>query len=162
MIDAAAELIGTFGKGASPEKEVFVEMPQLVDAFARDVAALHPVLATILSGPTLAGVTLASAAPSRLRYDDDLWAATVFEFVLAYHRAVMTREHVTRTLLPLYLGRTAAFLLEHASSSRPACPSTGRATRSSTAIGKRCIGLRSCKVMALPTRSGSRSTAQST
>jgi len=85
-------------------------------AFARDVAALHPVLATILSGPTLAGVTLASAAPSRLRYDDDLWAATVFEFVLAYHRAVMTREHVTRTLLPLYLGRTAAFLLEHASS----------------------------------------------
>ena len=40
----------------------------------------------------------------------------MFEFVLAYHRAVMTREHVTRTLLPLYLGRTAAFLREHASS----------------------------------------------
>lgn len=85
-------------------------------AFARDVSALHPVLERILSGPTLEGVTAAAATPVRLAYDDDLWAATVFEFLLAYHRAVMTREHVTQTLLPLYLGRTAAFLLEHASS----------------------------------------------
>ena len=84
--------------------------------FARDVRALHPVLERILSEPTLHAVTAAAATPSRLIYDDDLWAATVFEFLLAYHRAVMTREHVTQTLLPLYLGRTAAFLLEHASS----------------------------------------------
>jgi hypothetical protein len=80
------------------------------------VTALEPVLATILSEPTLAGVTAAAATVPRLVYDDDLWAATVFEFLIAYHQAVMTREHVTRTLLPLYLGRTAAFLLQHGSS----------------------------------------------
>ena len=39
----------------------------MAEAFARDVAALHPVLATILSEPTLAGVILAAARPSRLR-----------------------------------------------------------------------------------------------
>jgi len=65
----------------------------------------------------LAGVTAAAAAPGPLSYPDDLWAATVFEFLLAYHRAVMTREHVTQTLLPLYLGRTASFLLQYGSSS---------------------------------------------
>jgi hypothetical protein len=92
------------------------DVSSMAVAFARDVAALHPVLKTILSEPTLAGVTAAAAEPTRLAYDDDLWAATVFEFLLAYHRAVMTREHVTQTLLPLYLGRTAAFLVEHASS----------------------------------------------
>ena len=87
-------------------------------AFARDVTALHPLLETILSAPTLQGVADAAAtAPQRLVYPDDLWASTVFEFVLAHHRAVMTREHVTQVLLPLYLGRTAAFLLEHAASS---------------------------------------------
>jgi len=85
-------------------------------AFARDVSALHPVLERILSGPTLEGVTAAAATPSRLAYDDDLWAATVFEFLLAYHRAVMTREHVAQTLLPLYLGRTASFLQQYGSS----------------------------------------------
>jgi hypothetical protein len=88
----------------------------MAESFARDVAALHPVLETILSAPTLAGVTAAAASAPRLVYDDGLWAATVFEFLLAYHQAVMTREHVTQTLLPLYLGRTAAFLLQHGSS----------------------------------------------
>ena len=51
-----------------------------------------------------------------LVYPDELWADTVFEFLLAYHRAVMTREHVAQTLLPLYLGRTASFLQQHGSS----------------------------------------------
>jgi glucosylglycerate synthase len=88
----------------------------MAEAFARDVAALQPVLQTILSEATLAGVMAAAATPSRLSYDDELWAATVFEFLLAYRRAVITREHITLTLLPLYLGRTAAFLLQHASS----------------------------------------------
>ena len=88
----------------------------MAETFARDVEALHPVLQAILTGPTLAGVTAAAAAPASLVYDDDLWAATVFEFLIAYHRAVITREHVTQTLLPLYLGRTAAFLAQHASS----------------------------------------------
>jgi hypothetical protein len=92
------------------------DVSAMAEAFARDVAALHPLLETILTEQTLTGVTTAAATPSRLVYDDDLWANTVFEFLLAYHRAVMTREHVTQTLLPLYLGRTAAFLMQHASS----------------------------------------------
>jgi hypothetical protein len=99
--------------------------------FTRDVAALQPVLERILSQATLAGVTAAAAASGPLVYPDDLWAATVFEFLLAYHGAVMTREHVTRTLLPLYLGRTASFLLQHGSSGpavvRDAFESLGRA-----------------------------------
>jgi len=98
------------GVDAGPRPDV----AGMARAFARDVAALHPVLATILTAPTLAGVTAAAAAPGALMYPDDLWAATVFEFLLAYHRAVMTREHVTQTLLPLYLGRTASFLQQHA------------------------------------------------
>lgn len=88
----------------------------MAEAFARDVAALHPVLETLLSEPTLAGITAAAATPDQLTIADDLWAATVFEFLLAHHNGVMTREHVTQTLLPLYLGRTAAFLRQHASS----------------------------------------------
>jgi hypothetical protein len=112
-----AEPVPCFGTLSGPvDSGPRPDVTAMAEAFARDVAALHPVLEKILSEPTLAGVTAAAASPAGLTYDDDLWAATVFEFVLAYHRAVMTREHITQTLLPLYLGRTAAFLLEHASS----------------------------------------------
>ena len=113
----AAEAVPCFGTlNGAAEPGPRPDVTAMAEAFARDVAALHPVLQTILTEPTLAGVTAAAATPARLVYDDDLWAATVFEFLLAYHRAVMTREHVTQTLLPLYLGRTAAFLMQHASS----------------------------------------------
>ena len=110
VVPCFGTLTGALDLGPRPD------VAGMAAAFARDVSALHPILERILSAPTLEGVTAAAATPSRLAYDDDLWAATVFEFLLAYHRAVMTREHVTQTLLPLYLGRTAAFLLEHASS----------------------------------------------
>jgi hypothetical protein len=113
----AAEPVPCFGTltGAA-ESGPRPDVTAMAETFARDVAALDPVLRTVLTEPTLAGVTAAAATPAQLLYDDDLWAATVFEFLLAYHRAVMTREHVTQTLLPLYLGRTAAFLMQHASS----------------------------------------------
>jgi hypothetical protein len=112
-----AEPVPCFGTLSGPvDAGPRPDVTAMAESFARDVAALHPVLEKILSEPTLAGVTAAAASPAGLTYDDDLWAATVFEFVLAYHRAVMTREHVTQTLLPLYLGRTASFLREHESS----------------------------------------------
>lgn len=113
-----AEPVPCFGtlSGALESFGARPDVAGMADAFTRDVAALYPVLETILTPPTLAGVTAAAAVPSALAYDDDLWAATVFEFLLAYHRGVMSREHVMQTLLPLYLGRTAAFLMGHASS----------------------------------------------
>jgi len=111
---APVPCFGTLNGAAEPGARP--DVTAMAGAFARDVAALHPVLETILTEQTLAGVTAAAATPAPLVYDDDLWAHTVFEFLLAYHRAVMTREHVTQTLLPLYLGRTAAFLMQHAKS----------------------------------------------
>ena len=113
----AASPVPCFGAlTAAPESGPRPDVIAMAAAFARDVDALHPVLETILTPATLAGVTAAARSTVPLVYDDDLWAATVFEFLLGYHRAVMTREHVMQTLLPLYLGRTAAFLMAHAAS----------------------------------------------
>jgi hypothetical protein len=114
---SAADPVPCFGTATGPvEIGPRPDVPGMAEAFARDVAALHPVLERILSEPTLAAITAATAAPGDLVYPDDLWAATVFEFLIAYHDAVMTREHVTQALLPLYLGRTAAFLRQPAAS----------------------------------------------
>ena len=73
-------------------------------------------LEPILSADTLTSLTrLAEKQGSHIRYHDDLWVATVYEFLLAYQRGVMRREHIVRALAPLYLGRTGSFLRQYSS-----------------------------------------------
>ena len=42
----------------------------------------------------------------------DLWVRTVYDFVAATHHRRLPVEHVLRTLTPLYLGRTAAWVVQ--------------------------------------------------
>jgi len=41
---------------------------------------------------------------------DDLWVHIVYDAAAAYHRQVLPREHLLKSLTPLYLGRTASFV----------------------------------------------------
>jgi hypothetical protein len=43
---------------------------------------------------------------------DALWTKTVFEFAVAHHKNRMDRDHLIKSMTPLYLGRTASFVLE--------------------------------------------------
>lgn len=89
---------------------------RLTEAFARDLQNLQSVLEPILSQDTLTSLTrLAEKQGSHIRYHDDLWVATVYEFLLAYQRGVMRREHIVQALAPLYLGRTGSFLRQYSS-----------------------------------------------
>jgi len=40
----------------------------------------------------------------------------VYDFAVAYHRRIMPGEQLLRSLVPLYLGRTASFVLSTAES----------------------------------------------
>jgi len=60
---------------------------------------------------TLGEVLVLETAPaSAFRFPDDLWARIVYEFALGHHYAVVYREQLLRSLVPLYLGRTAAYV----------------------------------------------------
>jgi len=49
--------------------------------------------------------------PADFRFPDDLWARVVYDFALGHHYGVVHRDHLLRSLVPLYLGRTAAFVV---------------------------------------------------
>lgn len=55
---------------------------------------------------------LRSSAPNEFRIPDDLWVRIIYEAAVAYHHRVLPREHLLKALTPLYLGRTATFVLE--------------------------------------------------
>jgi hypothetical protein len=89
-----------------------VEVGRLVEAFERGARDLMPIWEAVLAPDTLGDVLgLEMRDPHRFRFPDELWARVVCDAALGHHYAVIHREHLLRSLVPLYLGRTAAFIL---------------------------------------------------
>ena len=65
----------------------------------------------------LAEIALLAERAAPLRVPDSLWVRVVYDFAVAYHRRALPREQLLQSLVPLYLGRTASFVHETASTS---------------------------------------------
>jgi glucosylglycerate synthase len=87
-----------------------VDVERMQEAFRQGARDLTSIWELILAPDTLAEV-LALDGEGPLRFPDDLWARVVYDFALGHHYSVVHRDHLLRSLTPLYLGRTAAFVL---------------------------------------------------
>ncbi|MBM4349334.1 MAG: glycosyltransferase [Deltaproteobacteria bacterium] len=47
----------------------------------------------------------------------DLWVRLIYEFAIAYHQGLVHREHLLKSMIPLYLGKVASFVKENVDSS---------------------------------------------
>jgi len=98
-----------------PAEPARLDGERLLQSFGTNVRDLKSVLDAILVPETESALEAAALGqPADLRFPDDLWVATVYQFLAAHHQGVMRREHVTQALLPLYLARTGSFVLQHA------------------------------------------------
>jgi glycosyltransferase involved in cell wall biosynthesis len=105
-----SEPLPAVGEPALPGVEpVAVDVEGMQEAFRQGARDLTAIWELILAPDTLAEV-LALDGGDRLRFPDDLWARVVYDFALGHHYAVVHRDHLLRSLAPLYLGRTAAFV----------------------------------------------------
>jgi len=94
-------------------EQVSVSVERMVSAFAQGVRDLLPIWETILAPETLTELRLiASRETEQFRFPLDVWVSVIYDFALAYHHRVLHLEHLLRALTPLYLGRTASFVLE--------------------------------------------------
>ena len=50
-------------------------------------------------------------------FPHDLWVRIVYDFAIAYHGGSVHREHLLKSMIPLYLGRVASFVKENQKSS---------------------------------------------
>jgi hypothetical protein len=99
------------GVGLEP---VSVNVGRMVGIFGQGVRDLGEVWGRALEPETLRGVAgLAGAGERDFRFPDPLWVRVVHDFAAAYHRRALPREQLLRSLVPLYLGRTASFVLEN-------------------------------------------------
>jgi hypothetical protein len=59
-------------------------------------------------------IALARAGSAPFHFPDPLWVRVVYDMALAYHRRTLPGDQLLRSLVPLYLGRTASFVLQNA------------------------------------------------
>ncbi len=86
---------------------------RMVSGFKQGLRDLLPLWELILSRDTLGQIlALDMQDPEDFRFPPALWVQTVYDFALAYHDQTLHREHMLKSLTPLYLGRTASFVLE--------------------------------------------------
>jgi hypothetical protein len=98
------------GVGLEP---VRVDVERMRSIFRQGARDLAEVWGRALAGDTLREVeALAAADPHPFHFPDPLWVRVVYDFALAYHRRALPGEQLLRSLVPLYLGRTASFVVE--------------------------------------------------
>jgi hypothetical protein len=88
-----------------------VDVDALLEGFHLGLRDLSSIWELILAPDTLGEVlVLEGGDPETFGFPDDLWARVVYDFALGHHYAVVHRDHLLRSLVPLYLGRTAAYV----------------------------------------------------
>jgi len=109
-VQGSAE-VPTFGfrytVGVEP---VNVNVERMVTMFRQGAADLMPVWRQMLSEETCAALARAAQPGSRFDFPAELWVRAVYEAAASHGRGALPRPHLLRALIPLYLGRTAAFV----------------------------------------------------
>ena len=99
---------------------VRVNLERMVENFKDGVANLGPVWKRFLSSDILRELKRMTAYNVlEFKFPDELWVKIVYDFALAHHNKIMVREHILKSLTPLYLGRTASFVNETLESTAP-------------------------------------------
>lgn len=92
---------------------VHVDVDRMVSSFRRGLADLEPIWRQVLTPETVEGLLpLKDCQLQAFRVTDELWAKLVYDAAVAFHRRSMPQEHLLKALTPLYLGKTASFVIE--------------------------------------------------
>ncbi len=57
--------------------------------------------------------SIARLSDEAFSFPEDLWVRIIYDFAIAYHKGLIHREHLLKSMIPLYLGRVASFVKEN-------------------------------------------------
>lgn len=90
-----------------------LNVDELLQSFRLGYRELREIWTWVLPARTIVELRkLTETAPDRFRFDDRLWASIVYDFALGDSLQVMPRDHLRRSLSPLYSGWLASFVLQ--------------------------------------------------
>src|SRR5574340_161059 len=109
-----SEPVPTFGFEYTVGLEhVNVNTARMLKLFREGLLNLRDILLDILGAGDLKEVErLAAMDDATFRFPLGLWSRIVYDYALAFHQRKLPRAHLLKSLLPLYVGKTASFILE--------------------------------------------------
>lgn len=87
-----------------------LEIGKLLNSFQLGARNLEEIWSVVLPTATLFELRrLARVPPEQFRMADELWARIVYDFALAHRLRTINRDHLLKSLTPLYLGWVASY-----------------------------------------------------
>jgi hypothetical protein len=96
-----------------PEEPATLDMNHMVETFQLGVRDLQAIWGLVLPPATLFELRkLSRLKPDQVHMPDELWARIVYDFALAHRLRTINRDHLLRSLTPLYLAWVVSYARE--------------------------------------------------
>jgi glycosyltransferase involved in cell wall biosynthesis len=110
-----SEAIPTFGfhyeVGLEP---VSVNVEHMIENFRLGAKNLMEIWRRVILPETAPWLeSIGRLSDEAFSFPEDLWVRIVYDFATAFHRGSVHREHLLKSMIPLYLGRVASFVKEN-------------------------------------------------
>ena len=90
-----------------------LDVRRMIESFHLGIQNLQDVWRLVLPPATLFELVKLSRLPrEQFRMPDDLWVRIVYDFALGHRLRTISRDHLLRSITPLYLGWIASYALE--------------------------------------------------
>lgn len=115
----SSDSIPSFGfRYAVGLEPISVNVERMIERFVLGVQELSGIWETFLPDRDLAFLRDASLrAEEAFCLPDEVWCSIIYHFALAHHGRILPREHLLKSLTPLYIGKVASFVQETRDSS---------------------------------------------
>ena len=104
----------SFGSVPESGPSISVNVERMIANFRLGIQALMELWSRVLRpGTGRRLVAISRVADSAFSFPSELWAQVVYDFAIAFHKGSVNRDHLLKSMIPLYLGWVASFLKEN-------------------------------------------------
>jgi hypothetical protein len=103
--------VSSFGEPVRVSEDTgTVDVTRMVESFQLGIRDLQEVWGLVLPPSTLVELRkLLRVPPEQFRMPDELWVRIVYDFALAHHFRTINRDHLLKSMTPLYLAWVASY-----------------------------------------------------
>ena len=94
-------------------EHVKVNVERMLKIFREGQSNLKGIWLDVIGSGDLGEVLVLGAQSDRdFRFPLKLWTRIIYDYAIAYHKKKLPPQHLIKSLVPLYLGKTASFIME--------------------------------------------------